>query len=78
MDKLVLDVILDQMVIVNGGVQWSGFVPPRQPQSHSVTVKPLDDAEEPQVRVTVSRSHDSKLLMERVIRFTPDGSLIAD
>jgi len=73
MDKLALDVALDEMWLVEGGSQWSGFVPPRQPQSHSVVVKPIDEATAPRVRITVSRFRDSEVLMQHEVEFTADG-----
>jgi len=76
MDKLVLEVVLDEMILVEGAGQWDGFVPPRQPQKHRVVVKPLEDATEPTVRINVSRFRDSRLLMQRVVRFSPQGDLV--
>lgn len=73
MDKIALDVALDEMFLVEGGAQWSGFVPPRQPQSHRVVVKPVDNATAPRVRVTVSRFRDSEVLMSREVSFDPQG-----
>ncbi len=78
MDKIALDVALDEMFLVEGGAQWSGFVPPRQPQSHRVVVKPVDEATEPRVRISVSRFRDSEVLMQREVSFTPDGRHVAD
>lgn len=78
MDKIALDVALDEMWLVEGGAQWSGFVPPRQPQSHRVVVKPIDEASEPRVRITVSRFRDSEVLMLREIAFSPDGTLVPE
>lgn len=78
MDKIALDVAVDEMYVVEGGVQWSGFVPPRQPQSHRVVVKPIDDAAAPRVRITVSRFRDSEVLMQREVRFTPEGAHIPE
>ena len=78
MDKIALDVALDEMWLVEGGAQWSGFVPPRQPQSHRVVVKPIDEASAPRVRVTVSRFRDSEVLMLREIAFSPDGTIVPE
>ncbi len=78
MDKLALDVALDEMFLVEGGAQWSGFVPPRQPQSHRVVVKPVDNATAPGVRISVSRFRDSEVLMLREVRFTPEGGHIPE
>jgi len=78
MDKLALDVAMDEMWLVEGGAQWSGFVPPRQPQSHRVVVKPIDGASAPRVRITVSRFRDSVVLMQREVAFTPDGQIVAE
>lgn len=78
MDKIALDVAVDEMYVIEGGAQWSGFVPPRQPQSHRVVVKPIDNASAPRVRITISRFHDSEVLMQREIRFTPEGAHIPE
>jgi len=78
MDKIALDVAVDEMWLVEGGAQWSGFVPPRQPQSHRVVVEPLDEATAPRVRITISRFRDSEVLMHREVRFTPEGALLAE
>ncbi len=78
MDKLALEVVTDHMFLVEGGGQWSGFVPPRQPQSHRVVVKPVDDAEQPHVRISVRRFRDSEVLMQREVHFTPQGEYIPE
>ncbi|MGH1347568.1 MAG: hypothetical protein ACRBN8_38785 [Nannocystales bacterium] len=78
MDKLALDVAVDEMFVVDGVAQWSGFVPPRQPQSHRVVVKPVDGASAPRVRVKVSRFRDSQVLMLREVNFSPDGTHIPE
>lgn len=78
MDKLALDVALDEMWLVEGGAQWSGFVPPRGPQTHRVVVKPIDNATAPRVRVKVSRFRDSEVLAHREISFTPEGAYVAE
>ena len=78
MDKLALDVALDEMFLVDGGAQWSGFVPVRGPQTHRVVVKPVDNATAPRVRVKVSRFRDSEVLMHREINFTPEGAHVPD
>lgn len=78
MDKLALDVVTQNMFLVEGGSQWSGFVPPRQPQSHRVVVKPVDDATDPRVRITVSRFRDSEVLFWREVHFTPEGAFIPE
>lgn len=78
MDKIALDVAVDEMFLVEGGSQWSGFIPPRQPQSHRVVVKPVDDATAPRVRITVSRFRDSEVLMQREVHFTPEGEHVPE
>jgi hypothetical protein len=78
MDKIVLEVALDEMHLVEGGAQWTGFVPPRQPQHHHVVVTPLEWAEQPQARISVVRSRDSELYMARTIRFTNEGEVIEE
>ncbi len=76
MDKLALDVAVDEMFLVDGVAQWSGFVPPRQPQSHRVVVKPVDNATAPRVRIKLSRFRDSEVLMQREVVFSPEGTYI--
>ena len=78
MDKIALDVAVDEMYVIEGTAQWSGFVPPRQPQSHRVVVTPINDAAAPRVRITVSRFRDSEVLMQREIQFSPDGQHIPE
>lgn len=78
MDKLALEVVTEHMFLVEGGGQWSGFVPPRQPQSHRVVVKPVDDAQDPHVRISVRRFRDSEILMQREVHFTPEGAYIPE
>lgn len=78
MDKLALDVAMDEMWLVEGAAQWSGFVPPRQPQSHRVVVEPIDGASAPRVRISVSRFRDSVVLMQREVQFTPEGRILEE
>lgn len=78
MDKVALEVVTDNMFLVEGGSQWAGFVPPRQPQSHRVVVKPVDDANDPHVRIRVLRFLDSEVLMQREVHFTPEGQYVPD
>lgn len=73
MDKIVLEVRLDGFHLVDGQIEWTGFVPPRQPQSHRLTVQAAEDVAQAQIRVSVRRSVDSTLLMEREIAFSVTG-----
>lgn len=69
MDKLVLDLNLDQLHLVEGITEWSGFVPPRQPQTHRVSLMLVEGAEYARATVSVRRSVDSELLMQRELSF---------
>lgn len=75
MDKLVLDLKLDGLHLLEGNTEWSGFVPPRQPQTHRVSLVTAEGAERANVTVSVRRSVDSELLMQRefTFRVTPSG-----
>lgn len=75
MDKLVLDLKLDGLHLLEGSTEWSGFVPPRQPQTHRVSLVAAEGAERADVTVSVRRSVDSELLMQRefAFRVTPSG-----
>jgi len=74
MDKLVLDIDLQDLHVVEGSTEWTGFVPPRQPQSHSVVLVLAEGAEFPRATVSVRRSLDSELLMQRELAFRVSGS----
>lgn len=76
MDKVVVDVALDGFVLTEGTTEWSGFVPPRQPQKHQVTVRALDDVEHATLTVTVRRSVDSEVLAYRELPFRVTGSVV--
>jgi hypothetical protein len=76
MDKLVVDVVTNGFVLVEGGTQWTGFVPPRDPQKHSVVFSLLDDTSVGEIRVSVTRSRDSKLLYSDTFGFELRGSTL--
>ena len=69
MDKLVVEVAVDGFVVSEGEITWTGFVPPRQPQTHRVVLQAREGESYPTARVTVSRSHDSFVLMHRELSF---------
>ena len=77
MDKLVVDVTVDGIVVVGGETQWSGFVPPRQPQKHEVGLQLGDDMDEGTVEVNVTRSRDSKLLLQKEVVVTFAGGKLS-
>ncbi len=77
MDKVVVEVDHEGFQIADGSLEWTGFVPPRQPQSHSVTLQALEDAEEPMVSVDVFRSVDSTLLYHKEIPFLVSGTSVS-
>lgn len=77
MDKIVLEVDHDGFELIDGSLEWMGFVPPRQPQSHTVTLQAREDATDPVVNVDVFRSADSKLLFHKEIPFIVSGSSVS-
>jgi hypothetical protein len=76
MDKIYIAVDVDGFVLSEGSVEWTGFVPPRQPQSHQVTFKALDGAEQPKLTVDVFRSADSTLLLKKELAFVVEGTTV--
>jgi len=79
MDKVVIDVDVEGFEVTDGSAEWSGFVPPRQPQKHRVTLRALDGEERPTATVTVRRSVDSEVLFSQELAFTVSGSsVVAD
>jgi hypothetical protein len=77
MDKIVVDVVVDGFVLVEGSPEWSGFVAPRQPIEHAVRFRLLDGAADGTLTVSVRRSRDSELLYEAALPFAADGSKLA-
>ena len=77
MDKIVADVVVDGFVLSDGSPEWSGFVAPRQPITHRVDFRLLDDAESGTLTVSVRRSRDSELLYEAPLTFVANGSVLA-
>jgi hypothetical protein len=76
MDKVVVDVALEGFVLTEGITEWSGFVPPRQPQKHELTVRALEDVEHAMLTVTVRRSVDSEVLAVRELPFRVTGGTV--
>ena len=77
MDKVVAEVVGEGFVYVDGEAQWSGFVPPMTKQRHQVVLRVLEDVEFATVKVTVSRSVDSHVLMQTEVPFqVSNGSVV--
>ena len=76
MDKIVADVVVDGFVLTQGSPEWSGFVAPRQPITHRVEFRLLDDNESGTLKVSVRRSRDSELLYETELPFVADGTVL--
>src|SRR5690606_40425088 len=76
MDKVVVDVELDGFVLVDGVTEWTGFVPPRQPQKHDLTVRAIEGNEHATLTVTVRRSVDSEVLAFRELPFRVTGTTV--
>jgi hypothetical protein len=77
MDKIVADVVVDGFVLTQGSPEWSGFVAPRQPITHRVEFRLLDDVESGTLTVSVRRSRDSELLYETALPFVANGTVLA-
>lgn len=79
MDKVVVEVDAEGLDFVAGEMQWSGFVPPHSQHTHEVSLQPQPDSEFGTVTVTVSRSVDSHVLMQREVPFrVANGKLVPD
>lgn len=76
MDKIVADVVVDGFVLTEGSPEWSGFVAPRQPITHRVEFRLLDDVESGTLTVSVRRSRDSELLYEAALPFAANGTVL--
>jgi hypothetical protein len=77
MDKVVVEVDHEGFVLTEGALEWSGFVPPRQPQSFTLTLRALEDATDPVIHVKVSRSVDSEVLLSKEIGFMVSGGVVS-
>lgn len=77
MDKLVVDITVDGFVLVKGEPEWSGFVAPRIPINHRASFRLLEGNESGTLKVSVQRSVDSTLLLEREVAFAADGDRLA-
>lgn len=64
MDKVVIDMVLDGFVLVEGQTQWGGFVAPLTKHRERVVLRANEGVEFATVTVTVSRSVDSHVLMQ--------------
>jgi hypothetical protein len=69
-EKLVADVQIQGFDIVTGSTHWDGFVPPRQPQSHTVHLVVAEGFDQATAEITLRRSADSKMLMSEVLELT--------
>jgi hypothetical protein len=76
MDKIVVQVEVGDFHLVDGNLRWTGFVPPRDPKKYRVRLRAVDGNDEPTLNVTVSRSHDSKLLLSESLAFRVDGGTV--
>lgn len=76
MDKIVVQVEVGDFHLVDGNLRWTGFVPPRDPKKYRVRLRAVDGTDNPTVNVVVSRSHDSKLLLNESLDFTVDGGVV--
>lgn len=69
-EKVVVDVVTEGFVIMDGTKEWTGFVRPREHYEHRVAFKLLDDVQHARATVEVRRSINSELLWEAPIEFT--------
>jgi hypothetical protein len=69
-EKLVADVFISGFNVEEGATHWDGFVPPRQPQTHSVLLAVPEGTDKATATVQIQRSHDSFLLVREELEFT--------
>lgn len=77
MDKIVLDIKVDNFVVLEGNPEWTGFVAPRQPIKHQARFRLLDGTDQGTLTVTVRRSNDSELLYETLLPFVAKDDALA-
>jgi hypothetical protein len=63
-DKLVSTVLIKGFNVADGSLRWTGFVPPRQPQIHTVTLEVPEGINEAVATVTLQRSVDSEVMLQ--------------
>ncbi|MCA9717611.1 MAG: hypothetical protein H6713_00455 [Myxococcales bacterium] len=71
-EKLVGEVYIKGFNIEDGGTRWDGFVPPREPQTFRVTLRIPEGNDSASATVSLSRSHDSSVLLREELEFTVD------
>jgi hypothetical protein len=67
MDRVVVQLEVGDFHLVDGDARWSGFVPPRDPQRHTVRLVAVDGQDAPRLPVSISRSRDSHVLFSTVL-----------
>ena len=72
-EKLVGEVYIHGFNVEEGATRWDGFVPPRQPQTFEVTLAIPDGNDSATATVSLSRSHDSEVLIRQDLEFTVDA-----
>jgi hypothetical protein len=72
--KLVGEVLMHGFNVERGSTRWDGFVPPRQPQTFEVTLGIPEDSDRASATLTLSRSHDSLVLLREELEFTVDAA----
>ncbi|MCP5068464.1 MAG: hypothetical protein GY946_18030 [bacterium] len=69
-EKITSEVTIQGFNIVEGGLFWDGFVPPRQPQSHTVHLVVAEGFDAARAEITVRRAADSTVLVAESLQLT--------
>ena len=70
MDKLALNVVPGDFNVVEGSVQWSGYVAPRETQVHELVLERREDTDPLRASFTLVRFADSGVLAGQDLEFT--------
>lgn len=71
-NKLVAELYIKGFNVDSGNTRWDGFIPPRQPQTFRVALSIPDGFDTATATVSLTRSHDSFLLMREELIFSVD------
>jgi PhoPQ-activated pathogenicity-related protein len=79
-DRLVADVMIKGFDLAEGSPRWSGFVPPRQPQTHRVVLAIPEDINHAKATVVLKDSSSSQVLLSEELSFSvsDSGKISAD
>jgi hypothetical protein len=77
-NKLASEITIQGFDIEEGSLYWSGFVPPRQPQSFTAHLVIAEGFDHATAEITLRRSADSMVLLKEALEFNvgEDGKVV--